>query len=82
MIPFLFGLMIGGTLGFIAAAIVTDSARRDDAYLEGLMLRVVDENDSSIWPYRVDSYIDDYGVVVRNFYDDRGKLHHTDKGTI
>jgi hypothetical protein len=82
MIWFIVGMMLGASFGFIAAAIVGDGARREDRYLSEMILRVMVEKDSTLWPYRVERYIDERGTVVHNFYDAEGAIHHTDKGTI
>ncbi len=69
MIWFIGGLLVGGSAGFLLAAIVADSRAREDAHLNGLLLRVVRDDDPTIWPYRHESRVDDNGAFVRTYYE-------------
>lgn len=81
MIGFFIGLLVGGTLGYIAAAVTFGWRDEEDHYLSAMLLRVMIEKDPNLWPYKTESWIDN-GVVVRTFFDGEGRIHHVDKGTI
>lgn len=82
VIGFFVGVLVGGSLGYIAAAITCGYREREDAHLSTMLLRVMVEKDPDIWPYRVEKWIDDDGTVVRSFLDAEGRVHHVDKGTL
>jgi hypothetical protein len=80
MTAFLFGLFVGVPLGALIMGLTVSNRVAQDRYLDGLIMRVMQEGTTEAWPYRVESYWDEHGSWVRSFYDEEGRIHHTDKG--
>lgn len=82
VIVFVIGIFVGGALGYIAAGVTFGARSREDSHLSAMLLRVMIEKDPTLWPYRIEKWIDTDGTVIRTFFDADDRIHHIDKGTI
>jgi hypothetical protein len=80
VLAFIIGLILGSVLGSLAWSLVVSNSIAEERRLDSLLIRVMQEGTTEAWPYRVESYWDDSGAFVRSFYDEDGRIHHTDKG--